>query len=326
MTRNLSTTQQRPAKLLMNTKLARYLLAALSTALVMAGCASTPAVLTAYDTAGGDAAIAERADMTYAQESMENPLAVDSMDRMMIGTANLDLVVDSTPDTVASIQALMAEVGGYVSDNNFYTTHIGDDSTLAGTITLRVPSERLQEVLTDLAALAVKVNSQSLNLDDVTDQYTDLDAQLRNLQATETELLALMQEVRERPGATTEDILTVHRSLMSMRGEIEQIQGHQRMLDNLVSMSTINVNLQPDFSALPIVQEPWRPGVAANDALRMLVTSLQQLGSLAIWLGLYAAPLLLTIFLPIGLFLWGAIWLLRKARRRTAQVDVSGQV
>ena len=323
MTHNPSTTRQRPAKPLMNTKLARYLLSALFTALVMAGCA--PAVPAAYDTAGGDAAIAESAAMTYAQESMENPLAVDSMDRMMIGTANLDLVVDSTPDTVASIQALMAEVGGYVSDNNFYTTHVGDDATLAGTITLRVPSGRLQEVLTDLAALAVKVNSQSLNLDDVTDQYTDLDAQLRNLQATETELLALMQEVRERPGATTEDILTVHRSLMSMRGEIEQIQGHQRMLDNLVSMSTINVNLQPDFSALPIVQEPWRPGVAANDALRMLVTSLQQLGSLAIWLGLYAAPLLLTIFLPIGLFLWGAIWLLRKARRRTAQVDASGQ-
>ena len=72
----------------------------------------------------------------------------------------------------------------------------------------------------------------------MTDQYSDLDARLRNLRATEKELLALLTEVRERPNAKVEDILDVHRSLTQIRGEIETLQGRKNLLDNQIDFST----------------------------------------------------------------------------------------
>ncbi|MEZ4609687.1 MAG: DUF4349 domain-containing protein [Caldilineaceae bacterium] len=120
----------------------------------------------------------------------------------------------------------------------------------------------------------------------MTDQYTDLNAQLRNLEATEDELRTLLGEVRAKPGAKAEDILAVHRNLTEIRGQIEQVQGRKNMLDNLISLATIHLSLTPDVAEQPIVEARWRPGVTVSAALRALVGALQSLGNLAIWLTL----------------------------------------
>ena len=119
--------------------------------------------------------------------------------RKVIATANLELVVDDTETTVDAVNALVNEAGGYVSATNLSKSYYGGGAQLQGTMTLRVPAETLDAILTQLEDLAVDVRSRSMNRQDVTDQYSDIDAQLRNLEATETELRAMLEEVRQRP-------------------------------------------------------------------------------------------------------------------------------
>lgn len=242
------------------------------------------------------------------------------LNRKMVARAALSLIVTDATQTVADIHALMDDVGGFVSNENLYNDSYGDQTPrLSGNLTLRVPADTLEPTLARLAALAVKVENRTLTREDVTDQYTDLDAQLKNLEATETELRAMLTEVRERPDATPEDILAVHNRLTEVRGEIDQAQGRKNMLENLVSLSTIDVNLAPDRSTLPVVEQGWQPGDVLRDALRALVTTLKGLGSLLIWFLVYLLPIALIVLLPIVLIVALIAWIVRGRRRRAAQ-------
>jgi hypothetical protein len=237
-------------------------------------------------------------------------------ERKVIATANITLVVADTAATVETIQALMDELGGYVSSSNLYRSYTGSEQ-LQGNLTLRVPAEQLEPALAELAALATDVPNRSLDREDVTDQYSDVDAQIRNLEATETELREMLAEVRARPNATSEDIMSVYRTLTEVRGQIEQLRGRKNMWDNLIALSTIEVNLLPDSAALPVVEEGWRPGVVLREATRTLVAAVQWLGNAAIWVVVFLLPLLLLAAIPVVLLFFALRWLLRRMNRKT---------
>jgi hypothetical protein len=169
-----------------------------------------------------------------------------------------------------------------------------------------------------LRELAVDVRGENLNREDVTDQYSDVEAQLRNLRTTEEELRALLTEVREKPNATPEDIMAVYDSLTEIRGQIEQLQGRRNMLDNLVALSTLTIELIPDAINLPVVDDGWRPAVIVRDATRALVNTLAFLGRAAIWIGVYLIPLALLALIPLGLIVWLLRWVLRRLGQRSA--------
>ena len=182
-------------------------------------------------------------------------------------------------------------------------------------MTLRVPSDSLEEALERLQALATDVHYLNIDRQDVTDQYSDLDARLRNLRATETELLALLTEVRERPNAKVEDILAVHRNLTQIREEIETLQGRKNLLDNQIGFSTVRVELIPDSINRPIVEEPWSANGPVRNALRALVATLQGLLTALIWAFLYLTPLLLVVLIPLAILIWLVrIWVGRRRK------------
>ena len=220
--------------------------------------------------------------------------------RQVIANANISLVVADAATALSGVEQIVSELGGYVADMDLSKGRYDESDVLRGSLTLRVPSAGLEEALDLLQALATDVNYLNVNRQDVTDQYSDLDAQLRNLRATETELLALLTEVRERPNAKVEDILAVHRSLTQIRGEIEMLQGRKNLLDNQIDFSTIWVELIPDSVFRPIVEEPWSASGPVRNALRALVATLQGLLTALIWAVLYLTPLLLVFLDSAG--------------------------
>ena len=238
--------------------------------------------------------------------------------RKIIANANVSLVVSNTEAAVESIETLASDVGGYLADVQLTKDSYGETEVLRGSMTLRVPAASLNASVERLQALATSVNYLEVSRQDVTDQYSDLDAQLRNLRATETELLALLTEVRKKPNAKVEDILAVHRSLMQIRQEIETLQGRKNLLDNQIGFSTIWIELIPDSINRPIVGEPWSANGPARNALRALVQTLQGLMTALIWALLYLAPLLLVFLIPLAILIWLArYWLGR--RRKNAE-------
>lgn len=224
--------------------------------------------------------------------------------RQTIANANVSLIVADAETALADIERIATDLGGYVADVDVSKGRYDETEALRGSMTLRVPSDSLGDAVDRMQALATDVNYLKMNRQDVTDQYSDLDARLRNLRATEAELLALLTEVRQKPNAKVEDILAVHRSLTQIREEIETLQGRKNLLDNQIDFSTIWVELVPDSVFRPIVEKPWSASEPVRNALRALVSTLQGLLTALIWALLYLTPLLLVILVPLAVLIW----------------------
>ena len=275
--------------------------------LICAACAADTSDRFVYTTDRFEtASVAEDAPAMASDDSAAVQQVADGAmeTRQIIANANISLVVKETETAMAGVEQIVSDLGGYLSDVDLSKGRYDQTEELRGSMTLRVPSDSLEEALERLQALATDVIYLNINRQDVTDQYSDLDAQLRNLRATETELLALLTEVREKPNAKVEDILAVHRSLTQIREGIETLQGRKNLLDNQIGFSTIRVELISDSINRPIVEEPWSASGPVRNALRALVSTLQGLLTALIWALLYLTPLLLVVLIPLAILIW----------------------
>jgi Domain of unknown function (DUF4349) len=121
-----------------------------------------------------------------------------------------------------------------------------------------VPSTQFTSLLGDLTKLGT-LQSQQLNAEDVSAEYIDTDARIRNLQRTEGELLKLLT----RTGGL-KDILAVEREVARVRGEIEQAQGRIRYLAHQVNLATIDLTLSAKVQTAEV--SPWNLAPALKNA------------------------------------------------------------
>jgi hypothetical protein len=236
-----------------------------------------------------------------------------SVDRKIIYDVSLHLIVKDTEKAFAEVQRVTGEMGGFVSESNVWR----DEEYQRASLTVRVPTESLDDALARFRALAVDVENQRVDSQDVTEEYVDLEARLTNAQRTERELQELL-ESRSETGKTA-DILEVHRELTNIRAQIEQIQGRMQYLDNLSAMATVRIQLTPDALMQPVVVGKWRPQGTARDAIRMLLRALQFLADAAIVIVLLVLPILIVIAIPITGLVLLVRALVRRRKRRKAE-------
>jgi len=155
-------------------------------------------------------------------------------ERMIVRTGNIWLVVNDVPIALDQIANLAESFEGYVVSSNRWK----EEERLAGTIAIRVPAENFSYVMEALRQLAVDVTSEDTSSKDVTEEYVDLSAKLKNLEATEEQYLRLMEKAEK-----VEDILNVQRELSKTRGEIEQTKGRMQYLERTSATSLISVQL-----------------------------------------------------------------------------------
>jgi len=226
-------------------------------------------------------------------------------DRLIIRTANLTVRVEDTAKTMDALTALVGQYQGYVADSNRWYSA----DQLYASATLRVPAESLDAFLAEVRSLAIKVESENITGNDVTEEYADIEAQLVNLRATEVELRELLTEVRENRGSA-EEILAVYRELSNVRGQIESLQGRQKYLSQMAAMSTVNIQVQPEVAPRAVVRERWNPLVTISNAASTLVEALKGLASVLIYV-VILSPILL---IPLGV-VWLIVWLIRRGRK-----------
>jgi hypothetical protein len=233
--------------------------------------------------------------------------------RVIIYTGSIALVVKDTRESIQAITTLVDTEGGYVASSNVYEA----SDALQGTVTVRVPAERYQAVLEQLRNLALRVERENSSSQDVTEEFTDLQARKTNLEFTEAALQELLEE-RQRTGSTS-DILEVYRELTNIRGQIEQIEGRLRYLANQSALSTLTIELIPDILYQPITVAGWQPQGVAREAFQALIVALQGLANLLIWVLILVLPLLLVFILPLMAIIWaGRRWWQRSKARKAA--------
>lgn len=232
--------------------------------------------------------------------------------RLVIRNANLTLVVEDPAASAAEISALADSMGGFVVSSNIYesTFEQGVRATRAS-ITVRIPAERLNEALSEIKADAVEVRSENISGQDVTQEYTDLQSRLRNLEAAE-------QELREIMGSLTkaEDVLRVYDSLRQVREEIEVIKGRIQYFEQSARLSAVTIELLPDVVSQPLQIGRWQPQGTAKEAFETVIRAFQFLADAGIWFFILILPILIVLSLPF----WVIRWVVLRRRARKQQI------
>ena len=219
----------------------------------------------------------------------------------IIRTADIQLSVKEVGKTSDLISSLVDARLGYVATSRNWS----ENGRAFSSLVVRIPEAKLSEFIRALHGIGATIESESIRGDDVTQEYVDLGARLKNLQATEVELRALLTSVRERSQKASE-VLEIHREVVSIRGQIEEAQGRLNYLQQMTSYATVNISIGQHGLEKPL-QEAWTPMVTVRDATRALITTAQFVAEILIWVGIYLLPILLTLML----LLYGAIRLRR---------------
>ena len=212
--------------------------------------------------------------------------APDVKNRMVVSNSQLSLLVKDVGSTLNSIKKKMTDLGGYMVESSLSRP----EEAASGQISLRIPSGKLEEALVFLRSLSVKVVSENLLGEDVTDQYVDNNARLVILAGNKARFEEIMKKAVE-----IQDILSVQQQIFSLQSQMDSIKGQQNYLAKTAQMAKVTVYLSTDELALPYSpSSPWRPEVVFKLAVRSLFGTLQGLGGNVIWIAVYSL-----IWLPI---------------------------
>jgi prefoldin subunit 5 len=240
-------------------------------------------------------------DVARSAGGAEVANSTSGADRLVIKNADLSVVVKDPETKMTAIAAMAERLGGFVVSSSMYETYINNGvSVPEGSIVIRVPAAKLNDVLKEIKEGVVEVQSESSNGQDITQAYTDLQSNLKNLEAAEKQLQDIMAKAE-----TTEDVINVFNQLTYYRQQIEMVKGQIKYYDESVALSAVSVRLIAEETVKPLELAGWKPEGIARDALQSLINFWQGFLSFLIWLGVFGLPALLIISVPVGLIWWG---------------------
>lgn len=238
-----------------------------------------------------------------AQESVANDSSgggdarAVEVERIVIQNADLSIVVSDVEARMKEIQQMAEEMGGFVVSSNLYQTYTSNSVLVPeATITIRVPSEDLDNALNTIKEGAVDVQSETRSGQDVTAEYVDLKSRLKNYEAAERELSELLQNA-----ATTEDVINIFNQLAYYREQIEITKGQINYYEEAAALSAISIRLVAEATIQPLEIAGWEPKGVALETIQGLIYFLQDFVDFMIIFLLGTLPRLLIIGLTLYL-------------------------
>jgi len=252
-----------------------------------------------YNTEGRDHQIGTRLEEARGGAGYtDNLMMVASLsgteqERKMIRTASLDMVVKNPRQTSEKIRVLAEQAGGFLvsSETN------GGENASSASLTIRIPGDKFEQVRAEISSLGLRVESEKLEAQDVTKQYVDLAARLRNLRAQESQYLGILKQAR-----TVKDTVEVSDKLGEVRSEIEQHQAEFDALSKQVATVALTVSLRAEAEA-QLFGLHWRPLYQLKLAVRDGIDGI----------GDYATAMASFVFYIPAILLWVATILIGAA-------------
>jgi hypothetical protein len=225
-------------------------------------------------------------------------LSVDQ--RSIIYTGSITIRVDDVNQAAAKATGIVLAAGGFIGGDKRNVTDGSSDATLQ----LRVPAEKFQSVVDQIAASLGKEEQRGINTEDVTEQTVDLDARIGVQQARVDSGRRLLSQAK-----SLNDLIMLEKEVATRESDLASLQAKKRRLADLTALSTITVVLlDPQAAAVKKDDNPagFLGGLKSgwNALVASLAVVLTVLGALLPWL------------LALGIPIWAAIYFYRRYARR----------
>lgn len=276
----------------------------------LSGCLSRSAPAADHESAAAAAPALE--PQAPPAKAADKQAGVPKTSRKVIRNAELSIEVKSPSAAETRVSTLIEGLGGYVaSSDRQVNADEGARATSRVQLSLRVPSERLEQALRDIKRLGSGAESEKIGSEDVTDEYIDVEARITNQRRLEQQLAGILTQANK-----VDDALKVHQELTSVRTEIDRLEGRKRFLETESSLAKIALTIGP----IP-------PVVATNSnefavSVRRAATDSVAVASAIVTFSIRAVGVLLPLLVMFGLPLLGlALWMRRRQRRLAAALS-----
>jgi len=173
----------------------------------------------------------------------------------------------------------------------------------AAELVVTLPHDQVAPFEKSLLGPGVTVRQQSVQAENITQQAVDIDRRTAQLTSYRDRLTA----IAERPGVKADDLIPLEEKISELQGQLDELAAQKTTVGERAHRERVTIS----FTAETTVTESERPIARALDQ------SFEVLGESASAVILILVALL--PWIPVGLGIWGIVWLVRRnARRRKA--------
>ncbi len=228
-----------------------------------------------------------------------------SLERKIVKNVYLEMDTEEIENTFNSIHQYVTSLGGYIEYSNigdvvynYYDRTQSTEQMRYATINARVPSDKLESTIGYVETVG-EIRTRTLNTQDRSDYYYDVENQVENLKVRETRLRDLMNDAED-----ISDVIEVERELARVRNEIDSLTRDLSYIDKEVDYSTLNMQIREVLTSTKINPEKRNIFTEAKEGLIKNVNRLLNfLQNAVIWFVSYL-PIALVLAAGLGLLYW----------------------
>ena len=169
--------------------------------------------------------------------ALQAPINAAALSRKIIYDGEIDLIVKDVDAIAKQVVTIIQDARGYIAEQST-TGSPGSQRSMRWK--LRVPVDQFEIARRRRSSALGELERNSRTSQDVTEQFYDIEARIKNKKAEEKSLTKILDE---RTGKL-EDVLKIETELSRVRGEIEQLEGKIRVLENLSSLATLILSVR----------------------------------------------------------------------------------
>lgn len=294
---------------------------------------SAPAATYAAAAPGRTSAPAPTTAGAATQPAANGPSSAEPVDRKIIKNAQLSMTIRSVDEAMIRITGIASDVGGYLVGSRSYVEGGGNSGRRGAQAVIAVPVDRYEEALNRVRQVAYTVESDTSASTDVTEQFTDLQSRLRNLESTAVRIRDFLGKAQ-----TVDEALRINAQLADVDGQIEVIKGKLNAMTARTTYSTITADMHelvptatptgtptstPTPTATPtMTPNAWHPDqtftTAATVQSNLVSALVRTLGDFLIWFVVVIVPYVLILGIIAAVIRWILSWLFRTPRTPSA--------
>lgn len=152
--------------------------------------------------------------------------------RVLVKTGSMRVEVRDVEAAARKARQVVKKHRGFLE-----TIRSSEDGEAYASLRVRIPKKALTRAMDELATLG-RVTSRDVEVKDVTDEWIDMQAKLKNMRALRDRLRALLRQAK-----TVEDMLKVEKELTRVQSELDSLEARVKAMSGHAAYSKLTLSL-----------------------------------------------------------------------------------